>query len=241
MDAKPAADSRAQITHWMGVTDANSAGQHPRRHDHEARRRGRRAGGDQALAPARGHRRRWTAWTSWCPIYVGELVTFSATVNAAWRTSMEVGVRVEAENPLTGELAPHQHRLPDDGRARRRRRARAGPAAARRRRRPSSAACARPSCGAPTAWPSESRSSRTARRGRGPAGHAVARARLANLAERPAAPPSRRLPEPWIDVHVAAGDRRQRGPVPGPGADRPRREVSRRIPAISTNAWPGLV
>jgi acyl-CoA hydrolase len=36
------------------------------------------------------------------PIYIAELVTFRATVNAAWRTSMEVGVRVEAENPLTG-------------------------------------------------------------------------------------------------------------------------------------------
>ena len=38
------------------------------------------------------------------PIYVGELVTFSATVNAAWHTSMEVGVRVDAENPRTGEV-----------------------------------------------------------------------------------------------------------------------------------------
>src|SRR3954468_10309033 len=37
------------------------------------------------------------------PVHVGELVTFSASVNAAWRTSMEVGVRVEAENPRTGE------------------------------------------------------------------------------------------------------------------------------------------
>jgi acyl-CoA hydrolase len=37
------------------------------------------------------------------PIHVGELVSFSASVNAAWRTSMEVGVRVEAENPRTGE------------------------------------------------------------------------------------------------------------------------------------------
>jgi acyl-CoA hydrolase len=38
------------------------------------------------------------------PIRVGELVTLSAAVNAAWRTSMEVGVRVDAENPWTGEV-----------------------------------------------------------------------------------------------------------------------------------------
>ena len=37
------------------------------------------------------------------PIYVGELVTLSASVNAAWRSSMEVGVRVEKENVWTGE------------------------------------------------------------------------------------------------------------------------------------------
>jgi acyl-CoA hydrolase len=38
------------------------------------------------------------------PVSVGELVTFEAMVNAAWRTSMEVGVRVEAENPRTGGI-----------------------------------------------------------------------------------------------------------------------------------------
>ncbi len=37
------------------------------------------------------------------PIYVGDLVTLSASVNAAWRSSMEVGVRVEKENVWTGE------------------------------------------------------------------------------------------------------------------------------------------
>ena len=38
------------------------------------------------------------------PVYVGHLVTVKATVNAAWRTSMEVGVRVEAENIRSGEI-----------------------------------------------------------------------------------------------------------------------------------------
>jgi acyl-CoA hydrolase len=36
------------------------------------------------------------------PVHVGELLACLATVNAAWHTSMEVGVRVEAENPRTG-------------------------------------------------------------------------------------------------------------------------------------------
>ena len=36
------------------------------------------------------------------PIHVGELVTFRASVNFAGRTSMEIGIRVEAENIRTG-------------------------------------------------------------------------------------------------------------------------------------------
>ena len=56
------------------------------------------------------------------PIHIGELVTFTASVNAAWRTSMEVGVRVDAEQPRDG-LMRHTNTayltmvaLDDDGR-----------------------------------------------------------------------------------------------------------------------------
>ena len=38
------------------------------------------------------------------PVYVGELVTLKASLNMVGRTSMEIGVRVEAENLLTGEV-----------------------------------------------------------------------------------------------------------------------------------------
>jgi acyl-CoA hydrolase len=36
------------------------------------------------------------------PVHVGEIVTFSATVNYTGRTSMEVGIRVDTVNPHTG-------------------------------------------------------------------------------------------------------------------------------------------
>jgi uncharacterized protein (TIGR00369 family) len=37
------------------------------------------------------------------PVFVGDFVTLRASVNFVGRTSMEVGVRVESENLLTGE------------------------------------------------------------------------------------------------------------------------------------------
>jgi acyl-CoA hydrolase len=39
------------------------------------------------------------------PVHVGQLVTFLATVNAAWHTSMEIGVRVESEDIRTRRVA----------------------------------------------------------------------------------------------------------------------------------------
>jgi uncharacterized protein (TIGR00369 family) len=38
------------------------------------------------------------------PVHIGDFVSLKASVNVVGRTSMEVGVRVEAENLLTGEV-----------------------------------------------------------------------------------------------------------------------------------------
>jgi acyl-CoA hydrolase len=38
------------------------------------------------------------------PVHVGDVVTLRATVNAAWRTSSEIGVRVESENVRLGDI-----------------------------------------------------------------------------------------------------------------------------------------
>ena len=38
------------------------------------------------------------------PAYIGDVLTCKAAVNAVFGSSMEVGVRVEAENTLTGEV-----------------------------------------------------------------------------------------------------------------------------------------
>jgi acyl-CoA hydrolase len=38
------------------------------------------------------------------PVHIGDLVTLYSIVNAAWHSSMEVGVKVMAENVRTGEV-----------------------------------------------------------------------------------------------------------------------------------------
>jgi len=38
------------------------------------------------------------------PVHIGDMLRLEASVNYVHTTSMEVGVRVEAENPLTGEV-----------------------------------------------------------------------------------------------------------------------------------------
>jgi acyl-CoA hydrolase len=101
VEPKPVRESVAEITHWMGLVDANSAGNI---HGGVIMKLADEAA---ALAAIKHSRLRVVTvgidrMDFLVPIYVGELVTFRATVNAAWRTSMEIGVRVEAENPLTG-------------------------------------------------------------------------------------------------------------------------------------------
>jgi len=101
--ARTVEDSRSVLVQWMGPTDANAggfvhggvvmklidevAGVAAVRHSHS---RVVTAGADRL--------------TFLLPIHIGNLVTLRASVNAAWRTSMEVGVRVESENPRTGEV-----------------------------------------------------------------------------------------------------------------------------------------
>jgi acyl-CoA hydrolase len=103
MDPKPASDSTTQLARVMGIGDANSAGNV---HGGTIMKLVDEAAGLAAIKHSRS--RVVTAgmdrMTFLVPIHVGELVTFTATVNAAWRTSMEVGVRVEAENPRTGAV-----------------------------------------------------------------------------------------------------------------------------------------
>src|SRR5438270_11132319 len=103
MEAKRPSDSSSQLVRWMGVLDANTAGNV---HGGTVMRLCDEAA---ALAAIKHSRQRVVTaamdrMAFLYPIYVGELVTLSATVNAAWRTSMEVGVRVDAENPRTGRV-----------------------------------------------------------------------------------------------------------------------------------------
>lgn len=102
MEPRPASASRTQLVQWMGVGHSNSSGFI---HGGSVMKLCDEAAGVVAVKHSRC--RVVTAgvdrMTFLLPVNVGELLTFSASVNAVWRTSMEIGVRVEAENPRTGE------------------------------------------------------------------------------------------------------------------------------------------
>ena len=104
MAARRPSETIAIVTHWMGVADANTAGNV---HGGVMMRLCDEAAGIAAIrhASVRVVTAGMDRMTFIEPVSVGELVTFRAMVNAAWRTSMEVGVRVESENVRTGEVA----------------------------------------------------------------------------------------------------------------------------------------
>ena len=102
-EPKPAAESESILVRWMGLGDANAAGFV---HGGVVMRLCDEAAGIAAIRHC-GLRIVTAAvdrMTFASPIHIAELVTCRAKVNAAWRTSMEVGVRVEAENPRSGEV-----------------------------------------------------------------------------------------------------------------------------------------
>jgi acyl-CoA hydrolase len=103
MEPRSPSESHADMTRWMGVQEANTAGNV---HGGWIMKLCDEVAGIAAIRHC--GRRVVTAgmdrMTFVHPVMVGDLVVFRATVNAAWRTSMEVGVRVEAENVHTREL-----------------------------------------------------------------------------------------------------------------------------------------
>ena len=78
MEPRAVSESRAVLVQWMGPSDANVAG---------------------FVVTAAVDRMTFVQ-----PVHVGDLLTLQASVNAVWRTSMEVGVRVQSENPRSGEI-----------------------------------------------------------------------------------------------------------------------------------------
>lgn len=102
MQAKPVSDSSAEFTHLVLPSDTNALGTI--------------FGGrvmewlDIAAAVVASRHCRKVAVTASMdalhfisPIKLGDIVVLKASVNYVHKTSMEIGVKIEAENPLTGE------------------------------------------------------------------------------------------------------------------------------------------
>ena len=102
MEPRPVSRSHAVLVHSLGPTDANSAGfVHGgvimKLCDEVAAIAGVRHSGGRVVTAGMDR------MTFNERIEVGELLTLRASVNAVWRTSMEIGVYVEAERPAIGE------------------------------------------------------------------------------------------------------------------------------------------
>ncbi len=99
---KRPSESAVVISRLMNPSDANPLGIV---HGGEILKMVDEAGGLAAMRHARSPvvTVRLDSMTFLEPIYVGDLVIVKAMVNWVGRTSMEVGIRVEAQNPITGE------------------------------------------------------------------------------------------------------------------------------------------
>jgi acyl-CoA hydrolase len=97
------AGSESELIRWMSIQDANSAGFI---HGGVVMRMCDEVAGIAAIrhSGCRVVTAGMDRMTFASPLYVGELLRCIASLNAAWRTSMEVGVRVEAENAVTREV-----------------------------------------------------------------------------------------------------------------------------------------
>jgi acyl-CoA hydrolase len=102
-DPRTVSKSRSELIRWMSIQDANSAGFV---HGGVVMRMCDEAAGIAAIRHCgiRVVTAGMDRMTFIEPVWVGELLRCCASVNAVWRTSMEVGVRVEAENAVTGEV-----------------------------------------------------------------------------------------------------------------------------------------
>ena len=100
---RPVSRSSSELIRWMSIQDANSAGFV---HGGVVMRMCDEVAGIAAIrhSGCRVVTAGMDRMTFTEPVYVGELLRCRACVNAVWRTSMEVGVRVEAENAVTAEV-----------------------------------------------------------------------------------------------------------------------------------------
>jgi len=102
-DAKTVAGSKTVMSRTMLPSDANPYGNV---HGGEVMKLIDAVAGAAATRHARARvvTARIDQLSFLAPVYVGHLVTAEASVNHVGRTSMEVGVRVEAEDMLTGNV-----------------------------------------------------------------------------------------------------------------------------------------
>jgi len=102
-EPRPVSRSRSELIRWMSIQDANSAGFV---HGGVVMRMCDEAAGIASIrhSGCRVVTAGVDRMTFLHPVHVGELLRCVASVNAVWRTSMEVGVRVESENAITGEV-----------------------------------------------------------------------------------------------------------------------------------------